>query len=40
LAERPRWPEIRTAARTTAAGLNWSVVVARFEADIRAAAGI
>ena len=40
LAERPRWPEIRTAARATAAGLNWSVVVARFEADIRAAAGI
>ena len=40
LAERPRWPEIRGAARATAAGLTWSAVVARFETDIRAAAGL
>jgi glycosyltransferase involved in cell wall biosynthesis len=40
LAERARWPEIRAAARATAVGLTWSAVVARFEADIRAAAGV
>ncbi len=40
LETRSRWPEIRAAARTTASGLTWSAVVARFEADIRAAAGI
>lgn len=38
LAARGRWPELRTAARRTALGLTWEAVVARFAADIRAAA--
>lgn len=38
LASRPRWAEIRTAARRTALALTWEAVVARFEADVRAAA--
>lgn len=35
-----RWPEIRAAARATALSLTWEAVVARFERDIRAAAGV
>ncbi len=38
LAERARWPEMRAAARRTALALTWDAVVARFEADVRAAA--
>ena len=37
---RVRWPEIRARARKTALGLTWAEVVARFEADVRAAAGV
>lgn len=37
-AARPRWPEIRAAARATATALTWDAVVARFAADVRAAA--
>ncbi len=40
LAARARWPEIRRAARVTAAGLTWDAVVARFEADVRVSAGV
>ena len=38
LAARPRWPMIRETARRTALALTWDAVVARFEADVRAAA--
>lgn len=38
LAARERWPGIRAAARATALGLTWEMVVARFEADVRTAA--
>lgn len=40
LAARARWPEIRALARKTALGLTWDMVVTRFEADLRAAAGL
>ncbi|MEN9841243.1 MAG: hypothetical protein RL376_1043 [Verrucomicrobiota bacterium] len=40
LASRARWREIREAARATALTLTWEAVVARFEADVRAAANI
>ena len=38
--ERARWPEIAAAARRTTTGLTWAAVVARFEADVRAATGV
>lgn len=38
LAARGEWPEVRRAARATAEGVTWEAVVARFEADVKAAA--
>jgi glycosyltransferase involved in cell wall biosynthesis len=38
LADRARWPEIRTAARATAQDLTWDAVVSKFLRDIRIAA--
>ena len=40
LAARAHWDGIRLAARATALGLTWSRVVARFEAEVEAAAGL
>ena len=40
LEARARWPQIRAAARATALGLTWQSVVARFEADLKAAANL